>query len=90
MTDENKPDRAGKFLRLHESLPQPGTVKIPAPPTAPTSDKFLKRFNILYQRTPGAYKNKAPDQASQLVQTRLVAQLLDELRILTSALKPKV
>jgi hypothetical protein len=76
-----KKDRAEEFM---EALPEPGTAKAFFPP-APRSDKFLKKFSQLYQRTPAAYKNRPPDLASELVQTRL---LLDELRSLLGPLKP--
>jgi hypothetical protein len=86
---EDEPDsRACRFLTLHEALPAPGSIKIPAPPPAPTSDAFLKNVKKIYQKTPGAYKNRPPDQAMELVQTRIVAKILDELRLLTRGLKP--
>jgi hypothetical protein len=87
---EDEPDsRACRFLTLHEALPAPGSVKIPSPPPTPTSDFFLKDVKRIYQKTPSAYKGKPTDQAMELVQTRIVAKILDELRLLTSALKSK-
>jgi hypothetical protein len=85
---EDEDSRANQFL-LHEALPDPGSIKIPAPPPAPTSDGFLKNVKRLYQKTPSAYKGKASDQAMELIQTRLIAKLLDELRTLTQGLKAK-
>lgn len=85
--EDDSGSRACRFLDLHEALPAPGSVKIPAPPPAPTSDKFLKDVKVLYQKTPSAYKGKPSDQAMDLIQTRLVARLLDELRLLARGLK---
>lgn len=79
MTNGNKPKRAERFLcALHEA-------KVPAPFPA-TNDPFLEKFRILYLRTPSAYKNRPADLASELVKTRLILQ---ELRALVSAIKPK-
>jgi|GEM_PF-5150988 len=87
---EDEPDsRAHRFLDLHEELPAPGTVKIPAPPPAPTSDSFLKNVKKIYQKTPAAYRGKPSDQALDLIQTRIAAKMLDELRLLTRGLKGK-
>jgi hypothetical protein len=87
ITNGNKPQRAESFLRLHEALPAPGD-KILAPFPA-TNDSFLKSFRALYLRTPAAYKNRPADLASELVKTRLLAGILQELRALVSAIKPK-
>lgn len=85
--EDDSHSRAAAFLSLHEELPAPGSVKIPPPPPAPTSDKFLKNVRLVYQKTPSAYKGKPSDQAMDLIQTRLVARLLDELRLVTKGLK---
>jgi hypothetical protein len=83
----DRQSKAERFL-LHEALPKPGEVRIPAPPSK-TDDKFLQNFKKIYARLPAAYKTTPLNMGTEVIKIGVTAQLLDELRSLVQELKPK-
>jgi hypothetical protein len=85
MMARDQDSRADLFL-MHEGLNKPVERESPVAPTM-TDSRFVADFHKHYSRIPATYRKHPVDQATEIIKTGVLAQILDELRSLMAVLK---